>query len=254
MAQLLLPPGPDNFRPFTRESLEAIERRIAEEKARKPKGKKEKRKDENKLKPNHDLEAGKTLPLLYGDIPKGMVSTPLEDLDPFYNNQRTFIVLNKGKVIYRFNAAPALYFLSPFNLLRRISIKILVHSLFNMVIMCTIITNCVFMTLSDQPSWGKKMEYTFTAVYTCESLVKILARGFCLGKFTFLRDPWNWLDFCVIVMAYITEFVNFGNLSALRIFRVLRAFKAISVIPGLKTIVAALFQSVKKLADRKSVV
>ncbi|XP_041857898.1 sodium channel, voltage-gated, type I-like, alpha isoform X1 [Melanotaenia boesemani] len=118
-----------------------------------------------------------------------------------------------------------------------------------MVIMCTIITNCVFMTLSEQPSWGKKMEYTFTAVYTCESLVKILARGFCLGKFTFLRDPWNWLDFCVIVMAYITEFVEFGNLSALRIFRVLRAFKAISVIPGLKTIVAALFQSVKKLAN-----
>lgn len=43
--------------------------------------------------------------------------------------------------------------------------------------------------------------YIFTAIYTFESLVKILARGFCLGKFTFLRDPWNWLDFSVIVMA-----------------------------------------------------
>ncbi|XP_061925806.1 sodium channel, voltage-gated, type I-like, alpha isoform X1 [Entelurus aequoreus] len=74
-------------------------------------------------------------------------------------------------------------------------------------------------------------------------------RGFCIGKFTFLRDPWNWLDFSVIVMAYVTEFVNLGNFSALRTFRVLRAFKAISVIPGLKTIVGALFQSVKKLSD-----
>lgn len=45
--------------------------------------------------------------------------------------------------------------------------------------------------------------YTFTAIYTFESLVKILARGFCLGKFTFLRDPWNWLDFSVIVMAWV---------------------------------------------------
>lgn len=43
--------------------------------------------------------------------------------------------------------------------------------------------------------------YTFTAIYTFESLVKILARGFCIGKFTFLRDPWNWLDFSVIVLA-----------------------------------------------------
>uniref|UniRef100_A0A663M619 Sodium channel protein n=1 Tax=Athene cunicularia TaxID=194338 RepID=A0A663M619_ATHCN len=70
-----------------------------------------------------------------------------------------------------------------------------------------------------------------------------------MTEFTFLRDPWNWLDFSVIVMAYITEFVDLGNVSALRTFRVLRALKTISVISGLKTIVGALIQSVKKLAD-----
>ncbi|XP_029315241.1 sodium channel, voltage-gated, type I-like, alpha [Cottoperca gobio] len=246
MAQLLVPPGPDSFRPFTRESLTAIERRISEENAKKPKGEKKKRNDENELKPSRDLEAGKSLPLLYGDAPKGMVSTPLEDLDPCYCNQRTFIVVNKGNVIFRFNAAPALYLLSPFNLLRRISIRILVHSL----IMCTILTNCAFMTLSGPPDWTKNVEHIFTAIYTLECVIKILARGFCIGKFTFLRDPWNWLDFSVIVLAYITASINLGgNFSALRTFRVLRAFKAISVIPGLKTIVGALFQSVKKLAN-----
>ncbi|RXM29998.1 Sodium channel protein type 4 subunit alpha [Acipenser ruthenus] len=86
-------------------------------------------------------------------------------------------------------------------------------------------------------------------IYTFEALVKILARGFCIGNFTFLQDPWNWLDFCVISMAYLTEFVDLGNISALRTFRVLRALKTITVIPGLKTIVGALIQSVKKLAD-----
>uniref|UniRef100_A0A7N8XBQ6 Sodium channel protein n=1 Tax=Mastacembelus armatus TaxID=205130 RepID=A0A7N8XBQ6_9TELE len=201
------------FRPFSRESLKAIEGRIAEEKAKKPKGEKKKRNDENELKPSNDLEAGKSLPFLYGDIPKGMVSTPLEDLDPYYSNQKTFIVLNKGKYIFRFNAAPALVSY--------------LHYYITILL------------------W----RYTFTAIYTFESLVKILARGFCIGKFTFLRDPWNWLDFCVIVMAYVTEIVNLGNFSVLRTFRVLRAFKAISVIPGLKTIVGALFQSVKKLSD-----
>ncbi|XP_033965376.2 sodium channel, voltage-gated, type I-like, alpha isoform X6 [Pseudochaenichthys georgianus] len=115
--------------------------------------------------------------------------------------------------------------------------------------MCTILANCVYMTRSHLPEWAKNVEYTFTAIYTLESLIKILARGFCIGKFTFLRDPWNWLDFSVIVLAYVTEFVTLGNFSALRTFRVLRAFKAISVIPGLKTIVGALFQSVKKLAN-----
>ncbi|XP_077392677.1 sodium channel, voltage-gated, type I-like, alpha [Festucalex cinctus] len=249
MAQLLVPPGPGSFRRFSRDSLAAIEKRIAEENAKKPKGEKRKRSDEDEPKPSSDLEAGKSVPLVYGEVPKGMVSTPVEDLDPFYSNQKTFIVINKGNFIFRFNAAPALYLLSPFNPLRRISIWILVHSLFSLVIMCTIITNCVFMTLNRPPDWAKIVEYTFTAIYTFESLVKILARGFCIGKFTFLRDPWNWLDFSVIVMAYVTEFVNLGSFSALRTFRVLRALKAISVIPGLKTIVGALFQSVKKLSD-----
>ncbi|XP_042162343.1 sodium channel, voltage-gated, type I-like, alpha isoform X2 [Oncorhynchus tshawytscha] len=248
MAQLLVPPGPDSFRLFCRESLDAIERRIAEENAKKPKGKPNDDGD-NGPKPSSDLEAGKSLPLIYGDIPKGLVSTPLEDLDTFYSNQKTFIVLNRGKAIFRFNATPALYVLSPFNPLRRISIKVLVHSLFSMVIMFTILTNCAFMTLSQPPDWAKNIEYTFTGIYTFESLIKILARGFCVGKFTFLRDPWNWLDFCVIVMAYVTSFVDLGNVSALRTFRVLRALKTISVIPGLKTIVGALIQSVKKLSD-----
>lgn len=88
MEQLLVPPGPDSFRPFTRESLKAIEKRITEENAKKPKGEKKKRKNEIKLRPNRDLEAGKPLPLVYGDIPQGLVSIPLEDLDPTYGNQK----------------------------------------------------------------------------------------------------------------------------------------------------------------------
>uniref|UniRef100_A0A8C1QB31 Sodium channel protein n=1 Tax=Cyprinus carpio TaxID=7962 RepID=A0A8C1QB31_CYPCA len=238
-APLVAPPGPDSFKYFTRESLCEIEKRIAEEKAKpppKPDSSYRDDDDENKPKHNTDLEAGKSLPFIYGDIPPGMVATPLEDLDPYYMNKKTFIVLNRGKTIFRFSATPSLYMISPFNLA-------------SMFIMCTILTNCVFMTFSNPPEWSKQVEYTFTGIYTFESAVKIIARGFCIDDFTFLRDPWNWLDFMVISMAYITEFVNLGNVSALRTFRVLRALKTISVIPGLKTIVGALIQSVKKLSD-----
>ncbi|XP_015679120.1 sodium channel protein type 2 subunit alpha-like [Protobothrops mucrosquamatus] len=248
---LFAQPGPDCFFRFTPESLAAIEQRITEEKDKRKvdQEQKEEDNDEGKPKPNTDLEAGKPLPLIYGDIPSHFVSEPLEDLDPYYANKKTFIVLNKGKSIFRFSATPALYMLSPFSTLRRISIKILVHSLFSIFIMFTILTNCVFMTLKEPPDWSKMVEYTFTGIYTFESLIKIFARGFCIDDFTFLRDPWNWLDFLVISFAYVTEFVDLGNVSALRTFRVLRALKTISVIPGLKTIVGALIQSVKKLSD-----
>ncbi|XP_072307611.1 sodium channel, voltage gated, type VIII, alpha subunit b isoform X1 [Eucyclogobius newberryi] len=253
-APIMAPPGPDSFKYFTPESLANIEKRIQEEKNKKPPKPRSDSShrdtsDDNEAKPNSDLEAGKSLPFIYGDTPSGMVATPLEDLDPFYINQKTFIVLNKGKTIFRFSATPSLYIISPFNLLRRIAIKILIHSLFSMIIMCTILTNCIFMTFSDPPEWSKQVEYTFTGIYTFESLTKIVARGFAIDGFTFLRDPWNWLDFMVISMAYVTEFVDLGNVSALRTFRVLRALKTVAVIPGLKTIVGALIQSVKKLSD-----
>lgn len=87
-AQLLVPPGPDSFQPFRPESLAAIERRIAEQAAQRSKNdRRNDEDDENGPKPNSDLEAGKSLPFIYGDIPSELVSVPLEDLDPFYSNQ-----------------------------------------------------------------------------------------------------------------------------------------------------------------------
>ncbi|XP_054027181.1 sodium channel protein type 5 subunit alpha [Dryobates pubescens] len=252
MAEFLLP-GTNSFCKFTLESLAAIEKRIAAKKNcrrntidQKP---------EEKPRPQLDLKAFQKLPALYGNPPPELIGEPLEDLDPYYEDRKVFIVLNKQKTIFRFTATRALWILSPFHPIRRTAIKILVHSLFTLFIMCTILTNCVFMALTETPknsssaSWNKYVEFTFTGIYTFESLIKILARGFCLNEFTFLRDPWNWLDFTVIVMAYVGAVSNLGSVSVLRTFRVLRALKTISVIPGLKIIVGALIQSVKKLSD-----
>ncbi|MBN3293500.1 SCN1A protein, partial [Polypterus senegalus] len=131
MAPLLLPAGPDSLHRFTRESLTAIENRIAEEQARN--AKQEYREDtgaeEEVPQPRADLEAGKQLPRIFGDIPSDIVGVPLDDIDPFYfNNKKTFIVLNKGKAIFRFSATSALYIFSPFHPIRRAAIRILVHS------------------------------------------------------------------------------------------------------------------------------
>ncbi|XP_029283655.1 sodium channel protein type 4 subunit alpha B-like isoform X2 [Cottoperca gobio] len=251
MAPLLPPVGSEVFRRFRPKSLEEIQRRqeVEEKEQQRRKEKNIEVAEEDLPKPASDLEAGKPLPFIYGDPPPEFLNTPLEELDPFYQSQKTFIVLGKGNIIYRFNAEPACYLLSPFSRLRNAAIRILIHSLFSLFIMLTILANCAFMTLSDPPAWSKTVEYVFTFIYTCEAAVKVVSRGFCVGSFTFLKDPWNWLDFMVISMAYLTEFVDLGNVSVLRTFRVLRALKTITVIPGLKTIVGALIQSVKKLAD-----
>ncbi|XP_042370071.1 sodium channel protein type 4 subunit alpha B-like, partial [Plectropomus leopardus] len=157
MAPLLPPVGSEVFRRFTPASLEEIKRRQeAEEKEQQRRKERNIEIAEEDLpKPACDLEAGKPLPFIYGDPPPEFLNTPLEDLDPFYQSQKTFIVLAKGNVLFRFNAEPACYLLSPFNPLRLAAIRILIHSLFSLFIMVTILTNCGFMTLSDPPDWSK---------------------------------------------------------------------------------------------------
>ncbi|KFO38318.1 Sodium channel protein type 10 subunit alpha [Fukomys damarensis] len=188
-----------HFRRFTPESLAEIEKQIAAHRTEKKIRDKhrEQKDEEEKPRPQLDLKACNQLPKFYGELPAELVGEPLEDLDPFYSTHRTFMVLNKGRTISRFSATRALWLFSPFNLLRRTAIKVSVHS------------------------------YVFTVIYTFEALIKILARGFCLNEFTYLRDPWNWLDFSVITLA--------------------RCHRHLPT--GLKVIVGALIHSVRKLTD-----
>ncbi|RMC04726.1 hypothetical protein DUI87_17896 [Hirundo rustica rustica] len=202
-------PGTNNFRRFTQESLAEIKKRIAAEKNRQRNAIEQK--PEEKPRPQLDLKAFQKLPALYGSPPPELIGEPLEDLDPYYKDHKHTLLF---------------YDVESFETLA--------------------ITLSDFVLSLEEKSFAR---FTFTGIYTFESLIKILATGFCLNEFTFLRDPWNWLDFTVIIMAYVGAFSDLGSVSVLRTFRVLRALKTISVVPGLKIIVGALIQSVKKLAN-----
>ncbi|MBZ3869141.1 Sodium channel protein type 7 subunit alpha [Sciurus carolinensis] len=113
-------PEPKGLVPFTEESLELIKQHIA-------KNHNEER-EEDDVKPDPALEVGKELPFIYGDLSRGMVSEPLEDVDSYYYvKKNTFMVLNKNRTIFRFNAASILCTLSPFSSIRGTTIKVLVH-------------------------------------------------------------------------------------------------------------------------------
>ncbi|XP_077442586.1 sodium channel protein type 4 subunit alpha B-like isoform X2 [Stigmatopora argus] len=241
MVALLPPVETEVLRKLTTASLEEIHEIKGEHRTE--------RKDDNLVaeklgKPNEDMESGKPLPFIFGEPGPEFVNTPLEDLDPFYQSQKTFVVLDRGNIMHRFNADHACCVLSPFNFTRTTAIKILLHSFFRAFILLTVLTNCVFMTLAEPPEWSKFLRYAFIAIYTLEVLVKVAARGFCVGHFTFLWDPCNWLDLLIICTAYLIEVVDLPGLSA---FQVLPALKIITAMPGLRRNFGALLQSVKKM-------
>ncbi|XP_071749693.1 sodium channel protein para isoform X2 [Lepeophtheirus salmonis] len=246
------------FVPFTRESIAKIEARILEDNEKKRELQQKRAEGEVRYDDDDDddgpipdptLEAGMPLPIrMAAEFPPELVATPIVDIDSFYSNKKTFIVISKGRDIFRFNAEDALYVLSPFSPVRRVAIHILVHPFFSVFIITTILLNCLMMIKTSNERI-ESSEVIFTAIYTFESATKVMGRGFILCPFSYLRDAWNWLDFIVITLAYITMGIDLGNLAVLRTFRVLRALKTVAIIPGLKTIVGAVIESVKNLRD-----
>nr|KAF6451088.1 hypothetical protein HJG59_016162 [Molossus molossus] len=237
-------PEPKGLVPFTRESLELMEQRIA---------KKHNEEHKEDLKPNTDLEVGKELPFVYGTLPRGMVSEPLEDLDPYYQDQNTFMVVNKNRTIFRFNATWCT--LSPLNSIRRATVKILVHPypflfriFFRLFILISVLIDCIYMSIKYFPKWGPEVQITLLGIYTLEILVKLIARGFWTGPFYFFGDPWNWLDFSVTLFEHITIYSPLNFRPIFRVARNLRILKIIPLNQGMKSYVGILFQCLKKLA------
>ena len=43
--------------------------------------------------------------------------------------------------------------------------------------------------------------FVFLAIYLVEFVMKVIARGFALQPYSYLRDGWNWLDFVIIIIS-----------------------------------------------------
>ncbi|XP_076222293.1 sodium channel protein 60E isoform X3 [Nomia melanderi] len=194
------------------------------------------------------VEDGAVLPNKYEPFPTELYGRPLEEIDNFIYDE-TFCVVSKRfrkNYIHRFTATNSWFIFSPWNPIRRYCIFLSTNQYFDYMVMATIILNCAFLAMTETI---EEAEYIFLAIYTAEMVIKSIAKGFVLNKYTYLRNPWNWLDFVVITSGYATIGMEVGNLAGLRTFRVLRALKTVSIMPGLKTIINALLHSFKQLAE-----
>ncbi len=47
------------------------------------------------------------------------------------------------------------------------------------------------------------LDYGFLGFYTVEMILKIIGLGFVFNKGSYLRDPWNLLDFIIVTSSYL---------------------------------------------------
>lgn len=58
-------------------------------------------------------------------------------------------------------------------------------------------------TNEENSAFSIIIENLFLSLYTLEMLLKIIGLGFVVNKGSYLRDPWNILDFIIVTLAYV---------------------------------------------------
>ncbi|XP_078349240.1 sodium channel protein 1 brain-like [Oculina patagonica] len=198
-------------------------------------------------------DEGPEMPIV-ARAPSFFIGKPLKDYDASNGRipcDHTFLVLrrrgaSRADHVYRFNKAASLGLLGPISPIRQFAISVVTNRYFESFVILTILANCVFLVVECAP---EEAEYVFCGIYTLEMLLKILSRGFIVHTYAYLRDVWNWLDFIVVVLGYITVAPNIANLTGIRTFRVLRALRTFSALKGLRAMVNTLLRSLKLLSD-----
>ncbi|CAF3697645.1 unnamed protein product [Rotaria sordida] len=166
----------------------------------------------------------------------------------------------------------SLYLFSPSNGLRKIFQRLIVQKSFDYLILFFIILNCITLAM-ERPSISpisferqflNYSNYLFTAIFTVEMMIKVIANGLIFGPNTYLHTSWNIMDgFLVIISVVDLITMNRGSitsptesdttshiLSMLRVFRLLRTLRALTVIhraPGLKLVVQTLLSSLRPI-------
>uniref|UniRef100_A0A8C4PW99 Voltage-dependent T-type calcium channel subunit alpha n=1 Tax=Eptatretus burgeri TaxID=7764 RepID=A0A8C4PW99_EPTBU len=160
----------------------------------------------------------------------------------------------------------SLYIFSPSNRFRKTSQTICSNRYFDFIILGIIFLNCITIML-ERPSIASNSaeryfltitNYFFTAIYTTEMIIKVLAMGLIIGPNAYLKSTWNILDGFLVLMSLIDVIVFFaskespkilGILRVLRLLRTLRPLRVISRAPGLKLVVETLISSLKPIGN-----
>ena len=91
------------------------------------------------------------------------------------------------------------------------------------------------------------IDYVMTGFFVCEMLTKLGAYGFAFcGKDSYIKSPWNILDFTIVISALLSIIlsdVNLGFIKSLRVLRVLRPLRLIAKNKGLKLAIITIFRS-----------
>ncbi|CAF0900785.1 unnamed protein product [Rotaria sordida] len=153
----------------------------------------------------------------------------------------------------------SLFIFSKTNWIRKRANAVIEWNPFEYMVLLTIIANCIVLALEEHlPNDDKtkvarsleKTEIYFLGIFCFEAALKIIALGFILHRGSYLRSPWNVMDFIVVVTGLATISIKKNSsfdLRTLRAVRVLRPLKLVSGIPSLQVVLKSILKAMAPL-------
>lgn len=122
-----------------------------------------------------------------------------------------------------------------------------VNPWFDKFILFVIMVNCIVLAADKEVDIitdnVNTIDQVFLIIYTLEMIFKIIAMGFVTREHSYLRDPWNKLDFVVVIMGWVSLLLKSGDISAIKVIRILRPLRTINQIPNMSSLVATILNS-----------
>jgi hypothetical protein len=125
--------------------------------------------------------------------------------------------------------------------------KVITNKYFDRIVVAVIIISSIDLALdsslldpnSTQHSVIQLIDFFTTIFFIVEAILKILTFGLLYnGKISYLRNPWNRLDFAIVIFSIVAiSPLESKNLKAFKVFRI---FRLISRNSGLQSAVKAL--------------
>ena len=119
-------------------------------------------------------------------------------------------------------------------------------------ILMLIVANALLIFVQEFDLNGNILDYfepVFTLLFVVEMVVKIIDKGFK----NYISDPWNRLDFVLIIISipsiaaifFTNSILNLNVFLALRVFRVFKFFRLIRFFPHVSTFIASIQRALK---------
>ncbi|CEP00345.1 hypothetical protein PBRA_001399, partial [Plasmodiophora brassicae] len=167
----------------------------------------------------------------------------------------------KSKPVHQLHGRSLMIF-SPTNRLRLVCHQVVSSRGFAIAVLIVIFVNCVLLTVQTTPEaepFINGFDNASTAFFTVELVLQVVVNGLLFGPGTYLKDPWNVFDLCLLASSYIgllfASSAESQFLIALsRALRAMRPLRMVKRFENMRLVIKSLWTAMPSLLNAVAVI